>query len=196
MQETDIEVMVGGEGAPALPPPPPQDTKTANENVARAYPSEFEKRREPGEAITWLHPLGRPRYGFDADSITTLYFPPYRRAMFNTGYVPIKERVIAPIPDKAQELKLPFISETYRRACSLVRESGTVVAIGYSFNHYDAASYGRILQSLTESLERELIVVSPDASEPATRIRHEYPHLRVTPLEITLKGSAADSFRY
>ncbi len=158
------------------------------------YTSEFEIRHNPGDAIAWLDRLGRPRYGFDPDSIS-LCFPPYRRAMSSTGRVPIEERVIAPIPDKAHELKQPFIAEAYRKACSLVRQSGTLVTIGYSFNSYDRPSYQPVLQALDESPGRKLIVVSPKASEPAARISKEYPRLHVVPIERTLKSWAADSFR-
>jgi hypothetical protein len=115
--------------------------------------------------------------------------------MPSTGRVPIEERVIAPIPDKAQKLNQPFVSETYGKACSLVRESGTLAVIGYSFNSYDRLSYQPVLQALDESPGRKLIVISPDASEPAVRIRKEYPRLHVEPIERTLKSWAADSFR-
>jgi hypothetical protein len=158
------------------------------------YSREFEITQKSGETIPWLEPLEHPSYGFDPDSIT-LCFPPYRRAMSNTGHVSIEERVIAPIPDKVQELKRPFINESYRKACSLVRESGVLIAVGYSFNRHDKASYGRILESLAKSTERKLVVVSPDANESAIRIRQEYPVLRVTPIGKTFKHWAADSFR-
>jgi len=116
--------------------------------------------------------------------------------MSPTGFVRIDERVIAPVPDKAEGLKEPFIRDTCREACSRVRASGSLVAIGYSFNRHDAQSYRPILQSLAESGERKLIVVCPEASVLAARIRYEYPHLRVTPIEKTLKCWASDSFRY
>src|SRR5207245_10889609 len=111
------------------------------------YTSEYEIRRNPGDAIASLVPLERPRYGFDPDSIS-FCFAPYRPSMSSTGRVAIEERVIAPIPDKAQKLNQPFISETYGKACSFVRESGTLVAVGYSFNSYDRSSYQPVLQAL------------------------------------------------
>jgi len=159
------------------------------------YTSEFEIKRDPGEPVAWLHALVPPRYAFDPNSITSM-FPPYRRAMSNTGYIPVKERVIAPIPDKAEQLHLPFIMGSYSKACSLVRESGSLIAIGYSFNRRDSASYGRVLQSLEGSAERRLTLISPTAGELALRIRHEYPNLRITPIEKTLRRWATDSFRY
>jgi hypothetical protein len=64
--------------------------------------SETEIRRNPGDAISWLEPLAMPRYSFDPNSISHC-FPLYRKTMSSTRHVPIEERVIAPIPDKAQE---------------------------------------------------------------------------------------------
>jgi hypothetical protein len=159
------------------------------------YTSEFEIRGNPSDSTAWLERLEGPRYAFDPDSIS-LCFAGYRRGMSATGRVPIEERVIAPIPDKAQELKQPFINATYAKACSLVRESGTLVAIGYSFNPYDRASYGPILKALCESGDRKLLVVSPQACYLAETIRAEYPSLQVTPIDKTFKAWAEDSFGY
>ena len=135
-----------------------------------------------------------PRYSFDPNSISHC-FPLYRTTMSRTGYVPIEERVIAPIPDKAQELNQPFIKQTYSKACSLVRESGTLVAVGYSFNSHDSASYRPILQALSESVDRSLVVVSPHASKLASEIRGAYHSLQVTPIDKTFKAWAGNSFR-
>ncbi|HME00909.1 MAG TPA: hypothetical protein VKM93_26810 [Terriglobia bacterium] len=159
------------------------------------YTSEFDIKRNPGDEMEWLNQLDRPRYSFDPDSITSC-FPPYRPATSRTGRVSIEERVIAPIPDKADALKLPFISETYRKACSLVRESGVLVAVGYSFNNHDRPSYEPILHALDKSRERTLIIVSPQARKLADKIGAEYRTLRVRPINKTFKGWAEDSFRY
>ncbi len=155
--------------------------------------SEFEIQRGAGDSIPWLVRREAPCYSFDPDSIT-LCFSPYQRVVANTGRVPIEERVIAPVPDKAQELKQPFISETYGKACSLVRESGALVAIGYSFNSCDRASYDPVLQALCQSRDRKLLVVSPQARDLAEKIRAEYRDLQVKPIDKTFKGWAEDSF--
>lgn len=156
--------------------------------------SETEMRRNPGDAISWLEPLALPRYSFDPNSISHC-FPLYRKTMSSTGYVPIEERVIAPIPDKAQGLNQPFIKETYSKARSLVRESGTLIAVGYSFNSHDSASYRPILHALSESVDRSLVLVSPHASNLALEIRGAYHSLQVTPIDQTFKAWAGDSFR-
>ena len=158
------------------------------------YTSKYEKQHSDGDSIPQLVRLGRPRFGFDADSITPCFFW-YQRAMSTTGHVPIAERVIVPVPNKAEELKQPFISETYAKACSLVRESGTLVAVGYSFTRHDRASYAPILEALSESHDRKLVIVSPEARNLADKIIGQYDNLRITPIDKTFKAWAKDSFR-
>lgn len=158
------------------------------------YTAEFEIRGEPSETVAQLVQRARPLYAFDPDSITPC-FPRYRRMMSNTGLVRIEERIIAPVPDKSQDLKQVFVRETYAKALSLVRESGIVTAVGYSFNLHDRVSYVPVLQALAESGERKLFIVSPEPNKLAARIEGEYHQLHVQPIENTLRGWAADSFR-
>lgn len=148
-------------------------------------------RGAPGE-ISWLRPLETPRYGFDPDSISHC-FPLYTRVMSITGYVHIEERVIAPVPDKAQQLQEPFVRSTYGTACSLIRESESLVAVGYSFNRHDSASYGSILQFLSDS-SKELVIVSPQATIAAQALAPEYPALHVKPIDKTFKQWARIHF--
>lgn len=116
-----------------------------------------------------------PKYSFDPDSITNC-FRNYRRVMSATGHVRIEERVIAPIPDKAEALNQPFIQKTYDNAVALVRRSGRVVAVGYSFNAHDRPSYDPVLKALLDSDEKKLIVVSPSAVDVAAQLQNEYDH--------------------
>jgi hypothetical protein len=159
------------------------------------YTSESEIRRRHGEAFDLLIPREGARFFFDPLSISQC-FPHYRRASSNTGHVRIEDRVIAPVPNKAQGLKETFISESYGRALPLVRNSGTVVAVGYSFNRHDSASYDPILQTLSETNTRRLVIVSPDANRLAVRIGAEYRRIRVEPIEKTLKSWAMNSFDF
>jgi hypothetical protein len=158
------------------------------------YTSESETRSDPGDRIEWLVQRERPCYIFDPDSISTI-FAPYRRVLPRLGYQPVERRVIAPVPEKAEGLKQPFVRETYAKALGLVRESAALVAIGYSFNSYDRASYHPVLQALCESPDRTLFLVSPHAGKLAEKLRGEYAHLRVEPIEETFKGWAGASFR-
>lgn len=153
----------------------------------------FEIHQNAGDRIAELIPLNRPRYNF-APHVISSVFTPYRGVLPDRSYKTTDRRVIAPVPNKASDLEQDFIREIYTRACQLVRDSGPLIAIGYSFNTSDQASYGPVLKALEESRERKLIVVSPNASEPARRIRKEYPRLHVEPIERTLKSWVADSF--
>lgn len=158
------------------------------------YTAEFVIRGNPFEGVAELVYRERPLYAFDADSITPC-FPGYLRMMSNTGRVGIEERVIAPVPDKSDGLKQAFIRQTYAKALSLLRETGTLVVIGYSFNANDRASYHPLLETLVRSRERTLTIVSPQAGELQGRIAKEYPHLKVEPIPKTFRMWTADSFR-
>jgi hypothetical protein len=106
-----------------------------------------------------------------------------------------KDRVIAPVPNKAEGLQQPFIQKTYENARSLARETGCVVAIGYSFNPHDKASYDPVLKVLLNSKEKTLIIVAPNVGEVAARLEDEYPRLRIEPIRKTMKQWAKDYFR-
>jgi hypothetical protein len=157
------------------------------------YTAEFEIQGNPFEGVAELVHRERPLYAFDADSVTPC-FPGYRRMMSNTGRVGIEERVIAPVPEKSEGLKQHFIRDTHAKALSLLRETGTLVVIGYSFNPHDRGSYHPLLQALSRSRERTLTIVSPQANELHTRIGAEYPNLRIEPVERTFRIWASQSF--
>jgi hypothetical protein len=161
---------------------------------ACVYSSEFEIIGNPAGGMAQLAPRQKTLYAFDADALSPC-FPRYRRMMSRTGHVRVEERVLAPIPDKSKGLDEPFIRQSYATALPLVRQLGTLAAVGYSFNHYDRLSYHRILEALGQSKERTLFIVSPQARELAKRISQEYSDLCVRPVERTFKGWAADSFR-
>jgi hypothetical protein len=158
------------------------------------YTANFEILGNPFDGLAELVRRGQPLYGFDADSITP-FFPGYRRMKSNTGYASIEARVIAPVPDKSEGLKRDFIRDTYLKAVSLVREAGTLVTLGYSFNVHDRGSYDRILQALAQSRDRTLFIVSPEATTLAPRIAAGYPRLKVRTIQKTFRKWAVDSFR-
>jgi hypothetical protein len=158
------------------------------------YTAEFEIRGDPFELVAELVHRERPLYAFDADSLTSC-FPGYQRMMLNTGHVGIAERVIAPVPDKSEGLKQDFIRETYAKALSLVRETGKLVVIGYSFNAHDRASYAPLLEALSISRQRTLTIVSPQANELRTKVAGEYPDLTVESVQKTFRMWTVGLFR-
>jgi len=161
---------------------------------ACVFPIESEIKGNPVGGIAELIHLEEPLYAFDPDSITNC-FRGYGRVMSITGHRRPDERVIAPVPDKREDLKQAFIQKSYAVALPLVREAGVVVAVGYSFNPYDRVSYHRILEALGQSKERTLFIISPQAGEAAKRISSEYPALRVRPIGKTFGGWALRSFQ-
>jgi len=148
----------------------------------------------PVRGVAEISHLEEPLYAFDPDSISRC-FPRYGRVMSITGHTRPDQRVIAPIPDKSQDLKQAFIQKSYAVALPLVREAGILVAVGYSFNPYDRVSYCRILEALGQSKKRILVIVSPQSGEVARRISVAYPALKIEPIAKTFGQWAADSFR-
>ena len=155
--------------------------------------SEFEIQGEPRGGLGWLVPLKAPKFKFDPDSLSHVFMP-YRRVLPDLGYRATDDRVIAPVPNKSPQLGQAFVQAIYERACGLVRESGALVSIGYSFNVHDRASYGPILQALEKSQGRKLVVVSPGAQELADRVRGEYRGLSIVPVDRTFKQWAIENF--
>lgn len=152
--------------------------------------SEYEARRKPGETIAWLTERDEPRYDFDPSSISA-NFTPFDR---DVGADDVEDRIIAPIPDKSHGLKEAFIRDTYIKAEAVVRDSDTLISIGYSFNPHDRASYQRLLHALGDSRGRKLLVVSPDAGTIANAIRPGFPNLSIEPLDATFKQWVSASF--
>ena len=158
------------------------------------YTRGFEIRRDPRDHCAMLVERERPRFIFDPDSIPS-NFPGYERLPPGLGYEPIEHRVVAPVPNKAKGLKQMFVNESYAKATSLVRSSGNLVAVGYSFNSHDRVSYHPILTALGESRDRKLLLVTPEADRVVDRLMTEYPHISIEPIGDTLKDWVAGSFR-
>src|ERR1039458_4488091 len=146
--------------------------------------------RTPGHAMAMLSLRDEPLYIFDPHSISG-NFAPWGRY---PGSVDLKDRIIAPILDKSQGLKQKFICDTYSRAEAMVRDSDIVVAVGYSFNLHDRASYQRLLHAQGESTGRRLLVVSPDAAIVANAIRPDFPNLSIQAQVATFKQWVDASF--
>jgi hypothetical protein len=152
--------------------------------------SEYEALRKPGQDIAWLTVRSEPRYAFDPSCISG-NFAPFDRDVESDDAA---DRIIAPIPDKSHGLKEVFIRDTYTKAVAMVRDSDAVVAIGYSFNAHDRASYQKLLDALCESKARRLLLVSPDADTVAEAIRPGFPDLSIEPCEATFKQWVEASF--
>jgi hypothetical protein len=151
---------------------------------------EYEITRGSGEAMPFLKERDEPLYAFEPLSVSANFAPFHGQG----GADDVEERTIAPVPDKSQGLKQTFIRDTYAKAEALLRASDIVVAIGYSFNAHDRASYERLLCAMSASQGRKLLVVSPDAANIANALRPTFPSLSVQPVEATFKQWVAELF--
>jgi hypothetical protein len=151
------------------------------------YASPYTLEEAPGEKLTLLKEREQPQFRFDPDKIGQL-FPPYQRLLPNHDWDLPESRVIAPVPDKTEGLKGEFITKVYERADELLRYSTIpLVAIGYSFNPHDRASYHPLLTSL-QSGSSSVLLISPDAMRMQRRLSLEFPRVEFEPLEHTLKS--------
>jgi hypothetical protein len=110
------------------------------------------------------------------------------------GRFDVEERIIAPIPNKSKALNQAFAMEAYKNADRLLRDSETVVSIGYSFNRYDQSSFEPLLRAASESKGRRLLIVSPDAKTIADSICGVFPSLTVEPINAKFKSWVLSSF--
>ena len=152
--------------------------------------SEYESRRTADTSTAMLTMRQAPQYSFDPSSIAQ-NFPPF---ISTPGEDDLERQIIAPIPDKSQGLEAAFISSTYARAEILLRHSKTLIAIGYSFNPHDRASYQGLLRVFGQSGNKRLLIISPDARAITERLIPHWPDLLIQPLPATLKQWASMSF--
>ena len=135
----------------------------------------------------------RPYFTFDPSEMSGK-FTSYERKV-GWGYRHPHERVIAPVPSKAEGLTEVFIKEVYAKAEGLVCSSGNLVAIGYSFNEHDRESWVRILSALSASSHPKLLLVSPESESVAERLRPAFPRIEIGSAKQTLKKWIDGAFR-
>ena len=131
-----------------------------------------------------------PIFKFDPYSIATLFFP-YEQAQLDLSYSPnIRERIIAPIPDKSEGLKSEFIKKIYSKARNYIKNTNQIIAIGYKFSEHDKSSY----DSLIRDYKKEILVISPDAEKIKNRLKSEYTKIQWSAETTTLKSWVTDDF--
>lgn len=140
--------------------------------------SEFQRTRRLNERVGMLEEREEPMFSFDPHYIGKLFYPYKGTFPYPNSDSRVPSRVIAPVPSKAEGLKKSFIVRVYVKALEMVRQSGTIVAIGYSFNPNDKQSYSEILEAASESGECKFLVVAPSAHEIVPRLKEEYPGVR------------------
>ena len=140
----------------------------------------------PGKGgIRLMEQYDRPKFMFDPDSLGTL-FSPYKRVEGRWGYNPdLTERVIAPVPEKAEGLRAEFVIGVRSRALELLRSHPIVVSIGYSFSTSDGSSYRKLLETLSVHESPRVVLVVPEAAELARRLAEEFPRIVWDPQGMT-----------
>ncbi len=150
--------------------------------------------KRPGETIAMIELRDRPLFHFDPDSVTHR-FPSFARVHTRPGgYHPPHDRVIAPIPDKAEGLTRAFIELAYERAEDLIAGTELVIAVGYSFNQHDQSSYNRLVRALDHATDPKVVVLAPDAHDICRRLGNEHARLVWTPVAKTFREWADDGF--
>ena len=115
----------------------------------------------------------------------TCFFP-YSRAEPGWGYDPdLTKRVIAPVPEKADDLRQEFLTCVRSKALTLLRSHPTLICIGYSFSPSDRSSYKELLDELSFHEIPRVVLVMPEAVELACRLEEEFPRILWDPQGMT-----------
>jgi len=142
--------------------------------------------------IEWMKMLPEPRYLFDPDCVGDR-FCPFKRGLPNLFYEHVFERIIAPVPNKASSNKNPFVKKSFEKAIELLSSARAVIAIGYSFNPADEASY-KILLSTLKKQKKALTIINAQAREIAGRLSDRF-NIECRPIQCSFFDWAQRSFQ-
>jgi hypothetical protein len=144
------------------------------------YSRSFDLTRQVGNSTLWVVLNKNPDYIFDPDSISDMFFP-YKRTPRGPSYQRLEERVVAPVPDKAEGLQGEFIRAVHSRAKGILGSCQRVIVIGYRFNALDKDSYDSLLRALSRAPNPEAVLVCPDADSLKDRLSRAYPRVNWVP---------------
>jgi len=147
------------------------------------YASTFYISKQPGGGPDLLQVDKPPEFVFDPDAIGNLFFP-FERIPPGVTYTHFWDRVISPVPNKAEGLNGEFIKAVYDRAIRILSETDQIISIGYSFNKYDIASYRPLLTSFSN---KNVLIIAPDAESSITRLSEEYLNIEWSAKNMTFK---------
>lgn len=138
------------------------------------YTSTFHIEPRQGAELEMVRFNSEPRFLFDPDALGHC-FTPFERVLPAETYTYVLDRVIAPVPNKADGLKGEFIATVYRQAVDFIRTANQIVTIGYSFNPNDCTSYTPLLAA---AVDKRILLVALDAVSLAERLSHEHPGIQ------------------
>ncbi|MGA7749171.1 MAG: hypothetical protein WCA63_03400 [Gallionella sp.] len=136
------------------------------------YPVTYGFEKRLGSDTSWMVDLP-PKFKFDPDALGNL-FHPFEGVHHGLTRTPVHERVIAPIPDKAEGLEGEFIKAVYGKAVNFLSAASQIICIGYSFNQHDQHSYAKLLHAASG---KSVLVVAPDSESLIERLATEYPEI-------------------
>jgi len=137
----------------------------------------------------WPETDTESEFQFDAEKLANCFYP---FLLGNDGsFIPIEDRVIAPIPNKAEGLKGAFIKKMYDRSVEYLINSIQIVVIGYSFNPYDCDSYTRLLDAMAD---KPVLLVAPDADTIKERLAKKYSDIQWEAKSIDFKDWANNGY--
>jgi hypothetical protein len=143
------------------------------------YAVEMDYTTETGDhrSMTWMKERKEPCFLFDPDALGHC-FPQFERAEAGLGYRSPEHRIIAPVPNKARSLDVPFITAVYNRACALIRSASRIVAVGYRFAPCDRQSFEPLVAAAAHA-RVPMQIVSPDAAHVARDVLSVQSNLKV-----------------
>lgn len=127
--------------------------------------------------------FGKPRFIFDPERLSPVFsretsegdYLCYPSQPADLAWKHPQNRILAPIPDKAQSLTKPYIQECYSQAAQIISQSEALVAIGYSFPDSDSASYTPLLNSLFSQRKGKVFVINPEAEKIVKQLQKKLP---------------------
>jgi hypothetical protein len=137
------------------------------------YIEDFSIEKQPGSWYPILQEC-EPKFLFDPDKLEQCFSPFLRILPSITSYTHPFNRIIAPIPNKAEGLKNEFIKAVYDKAIEILNNANQIVVIGYSFNPYDNESYNNLLVTMAN---KAVLLIAPDAIMLKERLAQEYPKI-------------------
>ncbi len=141
------------------------------------YESPFAVSPADVRGVRWLVKKPETEFAFDPHSIARLFHPWRRPSSVFPMWIPLEQRVIAPVPEKATGRRGSFAASVRSRALEVLKTAERVIAVGYSFNAADQGSYDALLRDGVHN--QPLFVVSPDSRRLVRQLGARYPHLRL-----------------
>ncbi len=144
------------------------------------YISEFFIKKNKGEGIDELKIRPVPEYRFDPDVNANL-FTPYKACLPDVcdynNIENLENRIIAPVPNKAEGLKGEYIKSMYSKANELLSKTNLLIIIGYNFNKGDESSFEVLLRKFSTQTNPKILLISPDYQNIKNRLNRDYPSI-------------------